>query len=320
MAAGLLLVLFLRLLPALLAGMLIYELVHLLAPSMNRRLADQRAKAAAVALLATLVVALFAGLFFGAIVFFEGGGGNLPALLARMAELLESAHDRLPGWIAGQVPTGPDDVKESVVHWLRGHSRDVQSVSAEVLRFVAHVLIGMVLGAIVALREVLPDQTHRPLAAALLVRAERLATAFHRVVFAQVRIAAINTALTALYLAVLLPALGVHLPFRKALVAVTFITGLLPVVGNLIGNTAIVIVSMSTSLQVALGSVAFLIVIHKMEYFLNARIVGTRIHARAWELIFAMVAMEAAFGIAGLVAAPIYYAYVKDELAARGLV
>jgi hypothetical protein len=30
--------------------------------------------------------------------------------------------------------------------------------------------------------------------------------------------------------------------------------------------------------------------------------------------------MEAAFGIAGVAAAPIYYAYLKDELAARGLI
>jgi len=31
-----------------------------------------------------------------------------------------------------------------------------------------------------------------------------------------------------------------------------------------------------------------------------------------------MLLMEAAFGIAGLIAAPIYYAYLKDELAAAG--
>ena len=34
--------------------------------------------------------------------------------------------------------------------------------------------------------------------------------------------------------------------------------------------------------------------IHKLEYFLNARIVGTQIRARAWELLIAMLAMEAA--------------------------
>jgi hypothetical protein len=33
-----------------------------------------------------------------------------------------------------------------------------------------------------------------------------------------------------------------------------------------------------------------------------------------------MLAMESAFGFAGVAAAPIYYAYVKLELAERGLV
>jgi len=33
-----------------------------------------------------------------------------------------------------------------------------------------------------------------------------------------------------------------------------------------------------------------------------------------------MLIMESAFGVAGLIAAPIYYAYLKDELSARGLV
>jgi hypothetical protein len=33
-----------------------------------------------------------------------------------------------------------------------------------------------------------------------------------------------------------------------------------------------------------------------------------------------MLLMEAAFGVAGVVAAPIYYAYMKDELAAQELV
>ena len=64
----------------------------------------------------------------------------------------------------------------------------------------------------------------------------------------------------------------------------------------------------------ALASLTYLIIIHKLEYFLNARIVGGQIHARAWELLLAMLTMEAAFGFTGLMAAPIYYAYIKDEL------
>jgi len=178
----------------------------------------------------------------------------------------------------------------------------------------------MVLGAMVALHEAVPIETNRPLARELVERVTKLGDAFRRVVFAQVRISLINTVLTGIYIALILPSLGVKLPFAKTLVAVTFITGLLPVVGNLISNVVIVVVSLSYSPTVAIGSLLFLIVIHKLEYFLNARIVGSRTECHAWELLLAMLAMEAAFGIAGVVAAPIYYAYLKDELSDRGLV
>ena len=60
----------------------------------------------------------------------------------------------------------------------------------------------------------------------------------------------------------------------------------------------------------------FLVVIRKLDYFVNARVMGTRIHARAWELLLAMLAMDAIFGIPGGVAAPIYYAHRKTELSA----
>ena len=154
----------------------------------------------------------------------------------------------------------------------------------------------------------------------MLERAARVGEAFRRIVFAQVRISGLNTLLTAIYLTIILPLCGVHLPLTKTMIAVCFIAGLLPVIGNLISNTVIVIVSLSHSIYAALGSLAFLIVIHKLEYFVNARIVGTQIRARAWELLVAMLTMEAAFGIAGVVAAPIYYAYLKDELQSRGLI
>jgi predicted PurR-regulated permease PerM len=187
-------------------------------------------------------------------------------------------------------------------------------------RVIVHILIGMVIGAMVSLREGRPVLGRGPLARAMSERATRVGDAFRRIVFAQVRISALNTLLSAIYLLGILPMLGIHLPFAKTLVAITFITGLLPVAGNLISNTIIVLVSLGVSLQTALGSLAFLIVVHKLEYFLNARIVGAQIRASAWELLLAMLVMESAFGIPGLVAAPIYYAYLKDELAARGLV
>ena len=59
-------------------------------------------------------------------------------------------------------------------------------------------------------------------------------------------------------------------------------------------------------------------IVHKLEYFLNAKIVGGHIHAAAWEILLAMVLFEAAFGVPGVILAPILYAYAKRELSDRG--
>jgi predicted PurR-regulated permease PerM len=184
----------------------------------------------------------------------------------------------------------------------------------------AHVLIGMVIGAIVCFREARGMGEKTVLLREASERVQTLAHAFRSVVFAQVKISAVNTVLTGIYLAGVLPLLGVHLPFTKAMIALTFFAGLLPVIGNLISNTVIVVVSLSVSFSIALGSLAFLIVIHKLEYFLNAHIVGGEIKASPWELLCAMLIFEAAFGLPGLVAAPIFYAYVKAELRQLGLI
>ena len=117
-----------------------------------------------------------------------------------------------------------------------------------------------------------------------------------------------------------LPLFHQHLPLSKTLVAITFIAGLLPVLGNLISNTAIVIASLSVSLPIAIGSLLYLVIIHKLEYFLNARIIGARIQAAAWELLTVMLVMETLYGIPGVIAGPIFYAYVKRELTTSGMV
>ncbi|MFY9824158.1 MAG: AI-2E family transporter [Thermoanaerobaculia bacterium] len=320
-AAGLVLVLHLHLLSALLGGLAVYELVHVLSRKLpfirNRR---ETGKRLAVALLAVFVVAVLALAIAGLIAFFRSDPASFPALFAQMADILETSKQHLPSWLASELPTNAEALKGEGAAWLRRHAGQLQTFGAEIGRVFLHMLIGMVIGALVSLHDTESPATSAPLARALGERARRLGEAFRRIVFAQVRISALNTALTTLYLIVVLPLLGIRLPLAKTLVVFTFLTGLLPVAGNLISNTVIVIVSLSASPGAAAGSLVFLIVIHKLEYFLNARIVGGEIQARAWELLMAMLLMESAFGIAGLIAAPIYYAYLKDELSARGLV
>ena len=322
-ALVLILVLHLHLLSALLGGLAVYELVHILSRKLHfirgRREAGKRW---AVAILAVLVVAALALAVVGVLAFLRGRGApaSLPALLGQMADILETSKEHLPPWLAAEIPDNTDELKNEGVTWLREHAGQFQTIGAQVGRSFLHALIGMVIGALVSLSEVAAAGSRGPLAEALTERARRLGEVFRRIVFAQVRISALNTAFTALYLAVLLPLLGVHLPLVKTLILLTFLVGLLPVIGNLISNTVIVVVSLSYSLGAALGSLTFLIVIHKLEYFLNARIIGSHINARAWELLIAMLVMEAAFGITGLIAAPIFYAYFKEELREKALV
>jgi predicted PurR-regulated permease PerM len=318
--AALVLVLVLHLLPALLAGLLVYEIVHLLAPTISRWFSDQRAKLVVVLLVSAVVVSAITAAIAGGIVFFKSDSGSLSALLTKMAEIVAGSRESLPQWLVDEMPETRDDIREAIADWFRAHAVEVQTIGKEAGRALLYALFGMVIGAMIALHEALFHEPRGPLATELIERIDTLGDAFRRVVFAQVRISLLNTLFTGIYLIVALPLFGVDLPFRKTLVAVTFVCGLLPVVGNLISNTVIVIVGSSHSYGVALASLAFLIVIHKLEYFLNARIVGTQIQSRTWELLSAMLVMEAAFGIGGVVAAPIYYAFVKDELKRQGLV
>jgi len=320
-ALALFLVVKLRLLPALLAGLLVFELVHILAPRLHIvRISEQRRKVVAVTLLATLIVLAITLVIIGLLAFLRSETGSLAALLATMADILESSRTRLPAWAAEKLPANPAELRAAAADWLRTHAGELQTFGTRFGVGLGYVLIGLIIGAMISLREARAGENRGPLGFALAGRVRRLGDAFRRIVFAQVRISALNTFLTGLYLAVVLPLFGIHLPLVKSMILVTFIAGLLPVIGNLISNTVIVVVSMSYSAGAAMGSLAFLVLIHKLEYFVNAKIIGTQIRARAYELLIAMLIGEAAFGIAGVIAAPIYYAYIKDELSSRGLV
>lgn len=320
-ASALLLVLELHLLPALLGGLLVYELVRGLAPFIRSRPSEaELAKVIVIAVIAALVVTGMTLLILGALSFFRGDSGNLSALLVKLAQIIEESRGRLPHWLLAYLPESAEELSSALASWLRANADVLRGAGQDFARALVHILVGMVIGALLSLRGAAPATAPRPVAAVLTERVDRLARSFRRVVFAQVWIAALNTLFTALYLGVALPLLGVHLPLIKTMIAVTFLCGLLPVIGNLISNAVIVLVSLSNSLFVGMGSLAYLVVIHKLEYFLNARIIGTRIRARAWELLAAMLVMEAAFGLSGLLAAPIFYAYFKDELADKELV
>jgi predicted PurR-regulated permease PerM len=314
------LLLALHLLSGLIAGLLVFVLVQLLAPLLDRRFRGQRARLAAVATLAVVIIAVLLGSTMATVAFFRSDTGNIEGFFAKTQQILDDAHSKLPASVVENLPDTVGELRDAVKSWTEEHKKELSFFGKEASQSLLHIVIGMIVGALVSLREQLPERAHRPLSAALVKRVNGIADAFRRIIFAQVRISALNTVFTAVFLLVILPLFGVHLPLDKTLVALTFIAGLLPVVGNLISNSVLTIVGLSVSASAGLACLAFLIIIHKLEYFFNAKIVGSHINARAWELLVAMFTMEAAFGLDGLVAAPIYYAYIKSELAALDLI
>jgi predicted PurR-regulated permease PerM len=312
--------LILGLLPALLAGLLVYQVVEF----GTRLLTSIGFIPSTGKMLLLLMVAL---VFFG--VFAVGlnalasqvhqGPESFTVLLQKMADVVISGQSYLPPWLQAYLPANIEEWQAEASEWLRDNAREFGEFGKEVGIFLAHIIIGMIIGGMVALNPGFQD-TKGPFGKALGERVYFVDIAFRRIVFSQIRISALNTALTAVFLAIILPSLGSPLPLTKTMIAVTFLVGLLPIIGNIISNTVIFIIALSVSPIAAVGSLIFLILLHKLEYFINAHIIGTRIRARAWELLITMLVMESAFGIPGLVAAPIYYAYIKDELSARKLI
>ena len=131
---------------------------------------------------------------------------------------------------------------------------------------------------------------------------------FSTVIGAQLTISLINTALTGVFL------IAARLTQAPLLMAVTFVCGLVPIVGNLASNTIIIFVALTVSLKLAIAALVFLIVIHKLEYFLNSKIIGERIRNPVWLTLIALVVGERLMGIPGLVLAPVVLNYVRLEM------
>src|SRR4051794_3789363 len=156
-ALTLFLVLHLHLLSALLGGLAVYELVHIIGGRLHFIRGPREAgKRWAVAILAVLVVAVLTLAVLGLIAFFRGRGvqASLPALLGQMADILETAKGRLPPGIAAEIPDNTDELKNAGVTWLRVHAGELQTFGAQIGRSFLHALIGMVIGALVSLGEV----------------------------------------------------------------------------------------------------------------------------------------------------------------------
>ena len=159
------------------------------------------------------------------------------------------------------------------------------------------------------------DSLYATVARELIKRFETFYGSFARVVGAQIIISAINTALTAIFL------VWNQFPYATVIIVLTFLCGLLPIIGNIMSNTLIVGVAftMPNGPKMALVALIFLVVIHKLEYFLNSKIIGDRIRNPMWLTLVGIVLGEKLMGIPGMILAPVVLHYIKVEASKRKL-
>ena len=151
------------------------------------------------------------------------------------------------------------------------------------------------------------DNLYATMVRELSLRFKTFFRSFSRVIGAQIIVSTINTGITGAFL------LWNGYPYVAVIAALTFLCGLLPIVGNVLSNTLIVFVGFTISPRMALVALIFLMVIHKLEYFLNSKIVGDRIRNPMWLTLLGLVLGEKLMGVPGMVLAPVVLHYIKVE-------
>jgi len=126
------------------------------------------------------------------------------------------------------------------------------------------VLIGIVVAVSLFLNPGIEKFSNRPkrpdlftaIADEIKIRFRLFYQSFETVMGAQIRISAINTLLTTVFV------LAVSLKYKTFVIGLTFLCGLLPIVGNVISNAIIVGIAITMSPRLAIIALIFLIAVH----------------------------------------------------------
>jgi predicted PurR-regulated permease PerM len=315
------LMLILHLVPALISGLLAYVLTtQLLGLLRTRRLLRSilSYETAAGIVVGVVSVGLLCGLSVALASVLDGE--SLSAMMLKLADTLQQLRRLLPDSIAQSVPDSVFSLRELLVRFFKTHADELTSMGSHAAHSLFLVLVGWLIGVLVAVRGRVVAQALPPFEQKWRDLWYSFSQIFRAVMFAQSRIALINAVMTGIFLLCVMPLLGWHLPYAKTLVLLTFLCGLLPVIGNLISNTLIVVLALSVAFYAAVTALSFLIIAHKFEYFLSARIQGEAIGVKVWQLLVILFASEILFGPAGMVLAPVLYAFAMDQIRSQGWV
>jgi predicted PurR-regulated permease PerM len=274
-----------------------------------RTFAFGRSKTLAVVLFSILLAAIsFSVLHFG-----KRAYQTFPALadktIPKVNELVDKIGVELP--FTNHVDLAEFAMKEAKVQF-----KGLREVGTALVFQIVYLIIGGVVAVSVFFNSKLnlhqdPSVGHDSLYALtaheLMLRFRTFYASFRVVMGAQILISLINSLATGVFL------FAAGFPNPLMLTVFTFACGLLPIVGNLISNSVITAVGLNVSPNMALLALGYLVVIHKFEYFLNSKIIGSRIKNPMWLTLIGLLIGERIMGIPGMILAPVLLHYIKVE-------
>ena len=209
-----------------------------------------------------------------------------------------------------------DSLKALIVEGVKDQSHHVGTFARTASKELALLVIGIVVAISLFLTPgfergrapaAVPLNLYSRFCQELAARFASLYRSFAVVIGAQLTISLVNTILTLIFV------VWAHLPHKLVIIVITFICGLLPIVGNLVSNSIIVLIAFTRSPELALVALVFLVAVHKLEYLLNSKIIGDRIKNPVWLTLLALIIGERVMGVPGMILAPVVLYFLKVE-------
>ncbi|MDD4004956.1 MAG: AI-2E family transporter [Elusimicrobiaceae bacterium] len=203
------------------------------------------------------------------------------------------------------------ELRELLNSRILGHALTITKASTFLTREAFHIAIGIVAVVLFFISGKPPQycpnlfdavrrETNR--------RIRKFMHSFERVFGAQIIISSINAVLTMAFLYI------TGIPHLAFLTTMTFLIGIIPILGNIISNSVIAITALGISFNLAMVVLAYLVIIHKLEYFLNSKIMGSSVRLPMWQMLLAILLGNVIMGVSGIMLAPALLHYIKSEL------
>lgn len=310
--------------PGLIAGLAVFSLTRFIRRALNRVC---QVKAASIRhaglrwIVSMLPIWMTTVIVASLVILISLGFGNVvkfvaQTLLEQGPQLLDEAMTNLfavvsslPEAVRQSLPESQSELLDMARNSLGGSMGHLKSVGGAGFFIFIQLMFALILGVSAGLMT--SGDNRKPLSAAWLGAMEQYVRCFTLLMGAQVYVSLWNTFCTAVFIYGVLPFFDVLLPFRELLLTFTAVASLIPAAGNIMANTLILMLTLRFGPWVALGSVTYLFVIHKLEYFVNGYFIGRNVSASVPEMLIAIIIGEIAFGLPGLITGPVTYAFLK---------